>query len=51
VTNNGTTVGAEVVQLYLEFPASAGEPPQQLKAFAKTPVLGRGPGFGQKITL
>ena len=54
VTNNGTLgtrPGAEVVQVYLEFPASAGEPPQQLKHFAKTAVLGRGPVFGQKITL
>ena len=35
LTNNGTRAGAEVVQLYLSFPASAGEPPQQLKAFEK----------------
>ena len=27
--------GAEVVQLYLAFPAAAGEPPQQLKGFKK----------------
>jgi len=31
--NNGSVAGTEVVQLYLKFPASAGEPPQQLKAF------------------
>ena len=33
--NNGTTAGAEVVQLYLSFPTQAGEPPQQLKGFEK----------------
>eukprot|EP00937_MAST-01D_sp_MAST-1D-sp2_P003732 g3732.t1 len=35
VTNTGTTAGHEVAQLYLGFPASAGEPPQQLKGFEK----------------
>jgi beta-glucosidase len=35
VTNSGTRAGAEVVQLYVGFPASAGEPPWQLKAFEK----------------
>ena len=35
VTNNGSVAGAEVAQLYLEFPASAGEPPIQLKGFEK----------------
>lgn len=33
--NTGRYAGAEVVQAYLAFPASAGEPPRQLKAFAK----------------
>ena len=39
VTNVGEVAGAEVAQLYLTFPPSAGEPPRQLKGFAKTPLL------------
>eukprot|EP00937_MAST-01D_sp_MAST-1D-sp2_P002356 g2356.t1 len=35
VQNTGTVDGAETAQLYLAFPASAGEPPQQLKGFEK----------------
>jgi beta-glucosidase len=35
VTNTGAREGAEVVQLYLGAPASAGEPPRQLKGFEK----------------
>ena len=35
MTNTGNMAGAEVVQLYLRFPASAGEPPNQLKGFHK----------------
>jgi beta-glucosidase len=35
VRNTGTRAGAEVAQLYLGFPAGAGEPPRQLKAFSK----------------
>ena len=35
ITNTGTAAGAEVVQLYLSFPASANEPPNQLKGFQK----------------
>lgn len=31
VSNVGSRDGATVVQLYLGFPASAGEPPKQLK--------------------
>lgn len=33
--NTGTRAGAEVAQLYLGFPAAAGEPPRQLKGFTK----------------
>lgn len=33
--NTGRRAGAEVVQAYLGFPISAGEPPRQLKAFAR----------------
>jgi beta-glucosidase len=35
VTNTGQRPGAEVVQVYIGFPASTGEPPWQLKAFSK----------------
>jgi beta-glucosidase len=35
ITNTGTRAGADVVQLYLDEPASAGEPPKQLKGFQK----------------
>lgn len=39
VTNAGTVAGAEVVQLYLTFPDSAGEPSPALKGFNKTTIL------------
>jgi beta-glucosidase len=42
VTNTGKVVGSEVVQLYLAFPESAGEPPQQLKGIAKVGPLNPG---------
>jgi len=35
LNNTGMTAGAEVVQLYVEFPSAAGEPPLQLKGFQK----------------
>ena len=35
VANSGAVAGAEIVQLYLGFPATAGEPPRQLKGFKK----------------
>jgi beta-glucosidase len=38
VTNTGTRRGAEVVQVYVGFPPSAGEPPWQLKAFDRLVV-------------
>lgn len=38
VANSGTMAGAEVVQLYIAFPASAGEPPKVLRDFAKVPL-------------
>eukprot|EP00299_Pterocystis_sp_00344_P019251 c9570_g1_i1.p1 GENE.c9570_g1_i1~~c9570_g1_i1.p1 ORF type:complete len:852 (+),score=231.03 c9570_g1_i1:39-2594(+) len=34
--NTGSVAGSEVSQLYLAFPASAGEPPLQLKGFQKS---------------
>ncbi len=36
VTNTGARAGADVVQSYVSYPASAGEPPQQLRAFTRT---------------
>ena len=35
VTNTGSREGAEVVQVYVAAPRAAGEPPKQLKGFAK----------------
>jgi beta-glucosidase len=35
VRNAGHRQGAEVVELYVRFPPSAGEPPKVLKAFGK----------------
>ena len=35
ITNTGKISGAEVVQIYVEQPAKNGEPPRQLRAFAK----------------
>jgi beta-glucosidase len=34
VTNTGRRAGTDVIQAYLAFPAAAGEPPLQLKAFS-----------------
>ena len=48
VTNSGTRAGAEVVQLYVGFPAAAGEPPWQLKAFEKVRLE---PGQSKDVVL
>jgi len=42
VENTGKVPGAEVAQLYLRFPSSAGEPFFQLKGFHKTRILHAG---------
>ena len=47
VQNTGSRAGAEVAQLYLGFPARAGEPPRQLKAFAKVALA---PGEAETVT-
>jgi len=39
IANIGGVGGAEIVQLYINFPESAGEPPQVLKGFYKTQYL------------
>ena len=46
--NTGRRIGAEVVQLYVGFPVAAGEPPRQLKAFARASLR---PGASRTITL
>lgn len=38
VTNTGDRAGAAVVQLYVGFPSSTDEPPNQLKGFVKVPL-------------
>jgi beta-glucosidase len=35
VTNTSSRPGTEIVQVYVGFPDEAGEPPRQLKGFAK----------------
>ncbi len=47
VTNTGKRAGAEVAQLYLGFPAAAGEPPKQLKGFQKVWLA---PGETKQVT-
>jgi beta-glucosidase len=48
VTNSGKRAGAEVVQLYLGFPAEAAEPPQQLKGFERVELK---PGESKVVTM
>jgi beta-glucosidase len=38
VENTGVVAGKEIAQLYLAFPASAGEPPLVLRDFAALPL-------------
>jgi len=51
VVNDGKIPGAEVAQVYLRFPKSAGEPPLQLKGFWKTRVLSPGDSEDVRIQL
>lgn len=48
LTNTGKVDGAEVCQLYLGFPAAAGEPPSQLKGFVKVALAA---GATQTVTI
>jgi beta-glucosidase len=48
VTNTGSRAGAEVAQLYVADPRSAGEPPRQLKGFAKVALR---PKARRRVTL
>jgi beta-glucosidase len=47
VTNTGSRAGAEVAQLYLEYPAAALEPPHVLKGFEKVMLK---PGESKTVT-
>ena len=42
VSNTGAVAAREVVQVYLAFPAAAGEPALQLRRYMKTPLLAPG---------
>jgi beta-glucosidase len=48
VRNTGRRAGAEVAQLYLGFPAAAGEPPWQLKGFERVELA---PGQARRVTI
>ncbi|MGW3964426.1 glycoside hydrolase family 3 C-terminal domain-containing protein [Amycolatopsis sp. NPDC005003] len=48
VRNTGSRAGAEVAQLYLGFPAAAGEPPRQLKGFERVSLA---PGASRRVTI
>lgn len=48
VANTGSVKGAEVSQLYLNFPPAAGEPPLQLKGFKKLMLA---PGAKATVTI
>jgi beta-glucosidase len=47
VTNTGSRAGADVAQLYVAQPPSAGEPPKQLQGFAKVDLQ---PGQSKTVT-
>jgi len=48
VVNTGSRAGAEVVQVYVAAPPDAGEPPKQLKGFAKIKLK---PGEKRRVTI
>ncbi len=48
VTNTGKRAGAEVVQVYLGHPKGSGEPPKELKTFAKVRLA---PGQTKRVQL
>jgi beta-glucosidase len=48
VKNSGSVAGAEVAQLYLGYPESAGEPPKNLRGFAKLTLA---PGASASVEL
>jgi beta-glucosidase len=48
VRNTGARKGAEVPQVYVGFPSSTGEPPEQLKGYTKFALA---PGASKRVTL
>ncbi|WP_433364743.1 glycoside hydrolase family 3 C-terminal domain-containing protein [Actinoplanes sp. CA-142083] len=48
VSNTGTRAGAEVAQVYVGQPSSTGEPPKNLRGFAKVSLA---PGQTQRVTV
>ena len=48
VQNTGPRTGADVVQAYVHYPASTGEPPEQLRAFARVTLA---PSSSAVVTL
>ncbi len=48
VTNTGPRAGADVVQVYIAAPPAAGEPPKQLKGFAKVSLQ---PGETKQVSV
>jgi beta-glucosidase len=48
VRNSGRRAGADVPQVYVGMPASAGEPPKQLKGFARVSLR---PGESRRVTI
>ena len=48
VTNTGSRSGADVVQAYVRYPSSTGEPPEQLRAFARVVLT---PSASRDVTL
>ena len=48
VTNTGHRMGAEVAQVYVGFPGSTGEPPEQLKGYQKVNLS---PGQSASLTV
>ena len=46
MSNTGAVAGAAAPQLYVTFPAAAGEPPQQLKGFEKVTLA---PGASKTV--
>ncbi|MGB9377451.1 MAG: glycoside hydrolase family 3 C-terminal domain-containing protein, partial [Mycobacteriales bacterium] len=48
VTNTGKRTGVAVPQVYLGFPAAAGEPPRQLRGFDRLLLT---PGASQRVTI
>lgn len=48
IKNSGSRAGAEIAQVYLSFPASAGEPPKRLVGWQKVQL---GPGESRSVTV